>query len=1406
MSRSGHTHKSDLQSLLEEAKSKSSSTGDSRSYYSSSRRDGAIDDDSIFSFSQSVARVARAVEQKDQHDHQSLPSPAHHDARQRSFSSSSSLHSGRNSSRNNRSSSRGSSSSRSVRSARSASATSRSHPPPPPPRYNDDNFDDDDDRSSSSATLKLMSLVKELSQTNSPNAARYPPPPRSRGGGERDDESEGVPSYLPGQYNQNNTNGNEPDGPYARGEGSVGGGSTINSNRSSSVGTNNDPSSYGSGYSEPMGYVMPRSSNPAVHSTSNASSAASSSRRSYGGGSIPAGNGSEYDMSNGDGSSVGQSTWQTEMTPGGSRVQSSVGGASMASGSHMMGSQVGIMPPVMMGSAHSAPGGSYNSNNMGEGISAAGSGSGYNNNSQFFGGGSVGRSYLSQPVQGSGGDFVNGGASAYGGSSGSSGGSHPMMYQQSMPNSQYQVVQGGGMRDAYSYTGSSGTRSINGSQMLVPKARFSWASESVGGNSTVMTRQSIMSASVPEPSERRENKATEGRLWASFAWIITFPLPNKCIMRPTKDAKQAWREKVALFLIMISCSVFFVGAFGFVPLLLCKEDTIFSMQDVWLQNGESWVVVHGTIYDVEDLIEKHPGGSKGIVDYLGKDASKVFPRAAPVTLPDKCLDVAKIEAYKLNVYAPDNNFTNPTCQSFTDLDILLGITCHTFAAGSNGTAKFLGDYHRGILSHTTVGLNGEGAQWFALYNRVYDVTNYIKKINENRDPKVDGEDESLDNNPAAYLTPTMNKVIMNSLGGDGTDLYENLFGTTEYVHCLEEMFYRGILDDSTDTFCATLNILMYTMLIFVATLMVIQFLASMMYICPRHRTYTEEDVMSPVMIMVPCYNEGDNELRKTIKSVLNTTYPDENKVLLMVADGVVTGNGEDMSTPEHLANILGFDIDEFEDDTFEYDCIGVIHTKNRARVYHGILQKGHKFLKYIAVVKCGLPEETTTSAKPGNRGKRDSQLIIMGYYNRIHYGRELTELDSAIQRGMVDLNLQADMVRFLMAIDADTRVDTMSITHMVYGMDKKEKVLALCGETKVDNKSSSWVTMIQVFEYYNSHHLKKAFEAAFGCVTCLPGCFTMYRIIADDGTPLLPGDGVLYEYSRNDIETLHEKNLYHLGEDRMLTTLLLKYYPDRSLTFIPEATCWTIVPHTFRILLSQRRRWINSTVHNMFELLKVNTMCGVCCVSMKVVVFIDLIATMILPASFCYAVYLLFLVFVEDLPVSKVLLILYGIIMGVQVVVFILRSRWEYLWWFSVYFIVGLPVFYLILPVYSFWNMDDFSWGKTRAVGGSAVNNALADDDEASEYSEKERLVKEGDDGSTSSSSRTNSEDDEGSYYDDNDSREHSDYDNETEDGDDRSEYSQEYSEGESQAQSQYFSQASRMEQSHRSGTSRTMF
>jgi chitin synthase len=211
--------------------------------------------------------------------------------------------------------------------------------------------------------------------------------------------------------------------------------------------------------------------------------------------------------------------------------------------------------------------------------------------------------------------------------------------------------------------------------------------------------------------------------------------------------------------------------------------------------------------------------------------------------------------------------------------------------------------------------------------------------------------------------------------------------------------------------------------------------------------------------------------------------------------------------------------------------------------------------------------------------------------------------------------------------------------------------------------------------------MKKAFESVFGCVTCLPGCFTMYRLYSDDGRPLLSCDDVYQRYATNNVKTLHDKNLYHLGEDRMLTTLLLRYFPDMRLSFVPEAYCYTIVPDKFSVLLSQRRRWINSTFHNMLELVRVNTMCGVCCFSMKTIVVLDLVATLILPASLIYVGYIVYITFWMGEPLSMLMLVVWGIVVGVQVVVFLLRSRWDYWWWFFIFIFIGVPVFYFILPI-----------------------------------------------------------------------------------------------------------------------------
>lgn len=150
---------------------------------------------------------------------------------------------------------------------------------------------------------------------------------------------------------------------------------------------------------------------------------------------------------------------------------------------------------------------------------------------------------------------------------------------------------------------------------------------------------------------------------------------------------------------------------------------------------------------------------------------------------------------------------------------------------------------------------------------------------------------------------------------------------------------------------------------------------------------------------------------------------------------------------------------------------------------------------------------------------------------------------------------------------------------------------------------------------------------------------------------------------------------------------------------------------------------------------------------MKTVVYLDLVACMILPASTVYAVYLIFLVAAGKTQFSLLLLVLYGLLIGVQLVVFIVRSRYDFLFWFVFFTIVGVPVFYFILPLYAFWHMDDFSWGETRKV--AAMKDSFAkpppppaqeEDDEEESDEESEAYSKASSRGSRShASSRASS-------------------------------------------------------------------
>lgn len=263
--------------------------------------------------------------------------------------------------------------------------------------------------------------------------------------------------------------------------------------------------------------------------------------------------------------------------------------------------------------------------------------------------------------------------------------------------------------------------------------------------------------------------------------------------------------------------------------------------------------------------------------------------------------------------------------------------------------------------------------------------------------------------------------------------------------------------------------------------------------------------LAHTICLVTTYNESIDGLRTTFDSIATSQYPNSHKILFVISDGMIKGAGESRSTPEYVISMmkdLAVPADQVQ--AFSYAAIASGYKRhNMAKVYAGfydyddttVAPEKQQRVPMICVVKTGTPREAS-EAKPGNRGKRDSQIILMSFLQKVLFDERMTELEFEIFNGIWKVTgLSPDIYDMLLMVDADTKIFPDSLNYMVSAMQKDGDVMGLCGETKIANKRASWVSMIQVFEYFISHHLTKAFESVFGGVTCLPGCFSMYSMV-----------------------------------------------------------------------------------------------------------------------------------------------------------------------------------------------------------------------------------------------------------------------------------------------------------------------
>ncbi|KAL1305423.1 hypothetical protein AAFC00_002308 [Neodothiora populina] len=813
--------------------------------------------------------------------------------------------------------------------------------------------------------------------------------------------------------------------------------------------------------------------------------------------------------------------------------------------------------------------------------------------------------------------------------------------------------------------------------------------------------------------------------WLFFVWLWTWWVPDFFIRKigrmPRKDIRVAWREKFAInMMIWFSCGFVVFFMIGF-PALICPTQHVYSAGELSSHNGKgkanSFVSIRGVVFNLGDFENVHYPNivpTKDLQKYAGIDATNLFP--IQVSALCQGVNATGIDpAVQLN-YKNTNYTGMASTISSTDKHAQY----HDFRWATNDyrpdwfaeqMIMLRGNYKKGNIGYTANYIKklGNKRQSIAIINkRIYDFTDYIVGGRTSQYPP--GTDMSTVTPPDTnFMDQDLVDLFQQRAGQDITKDFKRLDmdpGLRQRMQtCMDNLFYVGDVDHRNSARCLFATYLLLAISLFLVAVILVKFVAALQF----GGNNMPENLDKFIICTVPAYTEDEDSLRRAIDSAARMKYDDKRKLLMVICDGMIIGQGNDRPTPRIVLDILGVP-ETVDPEPLSFESLGEGQKQhNMGKIYSGLYEVGGHIVPFLVVVKIGKPSEVS---RPGNRGKRDSQMIFMRFLNRIHYNMPMSPLELEMHhhiRNIIGVN--PTFYEFLLQIDADTVVAPDAATRFVASFLHDTRLLAVCGETALSNAKSSIVTMMQVYEYYISHNLIKAFESLFGSVTCLPGCFTMYRIrAADSGKPLFVSKEIIDDYSVVRVDTLHMKNLLHLGEDRYLTTLLLKYHPKYKTKFIFRAHAWTIAPDSWAVFMSQRRRWINSTVHNLAELVPMAELCGFCCFSMRFVVILDLISTLVQPVLVAYLVYLIVRIAENPSAIPVTSFVMLGAVYGLQALIFIIRRKWDMVGWMIIY-ILAIPVYSLALPLYSFWHMDDFSWGNTRVVVGEKGNQVVVSDE-----------------------------------------------------------------------------------------------
>lgn len=579
------------------------------------------------------------------------------------------------------------------------------------------------------------------------------------------------------------------------------------------------------------------------------------------------------------------------------------------------------------------------------------------------------------------------------------------------------------------------------------------------------------------------------KIWVGVTWGLTFWVPSFLLRyvgrmkRP--DVRMAWREKFALIImifLMNAIVVFYIIFFG--KLLCPNSDKAWNAKEVAYHTGTTdfYVSFRGSVYDLTKFYKlQHSDTTTDVTtatmqEFAGTDVSEYIRPPLTIACPGLVTDASISLQYNTTLTYPSAEHTSgPTLQTDTTSK-LYSINWYTEYFLPRMKEYYKGDL---VIKKNKVKDEGENDShmWFMLGNKIYDLTDYFYTY--------DLEDDLDTYN---FFGDDFNTLVQSNPGQDIKSDFEDKFSgnVTNYSaiqKCLDNYFYVAKVDFRDSARCQVNNYILLAFTIILCSVIVIKFLAALQFGGKRRPAPQDKFVIC----QVPAYTEGEDQLRKGLDSLTALAYDNKRKLICVICDGMIVGGGNDRPTPKIVLDVLGVD-PKMDPPALPFKSVGTGNEQlNYGKVYSGLYEFEGNVVPYLVVVKVGKESEQAKS-KPGNRGKRDSQILLMSFLNRVHHRSPMSPLELEMFHQVNNIiGVDPELYEYLLMVDADTMVMEDALTRLVASCANDAKIIGICGETSLENEEGSWWTMIQVYEYYISHHLAKAFESLFGSVTCLPG-------------------------------------------------------------------------------------------------------------------------------------------------------------------------------------------------------------------------------------------------------------------------------------------------------------------------------